>query len=103
MEQVVLDIQNVPEREAGEQSSSVERRADQLARLGALTAEEVANIQREEALRIEHVSKRFVKSQGMRLFALGKARKRGQRIVRAVLDVSLTVKRRQIYGVLGSN
>ena len=103
----MLDIQNMPdmpERSAKEQPV---RRADQLARLGALSPEELVSIEREEALRIKHVSKRFVKSEGMRLFARGKrggaARKRGQRIVRAVSDVSLTVKRRQIYGVLGSN
>ena len=111
MEHAVLDIQNVPEREAGEipasqAESQPERRSDQLARLGALTPDELVNIGREEALRIEHVSKRFVKSEGMRLFTRGKrgkAGKRGQRIVRAVSDVSLSVKRRQIYGVLGSN
>ncbi|HEX8995031.1 MAG TPA: ABC transporter ATP-binding protein [Ktedonobacterales bacterium] len=106
----MLDIQNVPERQTeGQSSDSADsashpvRRADQLARLGALTSEELVSIEREEALRIEHVSKRFVKSGGMRLFARGKGRKRGQRIVRAVSDVSLSVKRRQIYGVLGSN
>ncbi len=103
----MLDIQNVPERETGAHAVSAgskpERRISQLARLGALTAEELVSIEREEALRIEHVSKRFVKSQGMRRFALGKARRRGQRIVRAVSDVSLSVKRRQIYGMLGSN
>lgn len=99
----MLDIQNMPERSASEQ---VVRRADQLARLGALTPEELVSIEREEALRIEHVSKRFVKSEGMRLFKRsrrGSAHKGGQRIVRAVSDVSLSVKRRQIYGVLGSN
>lgn len=104
----MLDIQNVPEGQAEGQPSSApaslpERRADQLGRLGALTAEELVSIEREEALRIEHVSKRFVKSEGMWLFARDKARRRKQRIVRAVSDVSLSVKRRQIYGVLGSN
>jgi ABC-2 type transport system ATP-binding protein len=109
----MLDIQNVPERSAGEQSASTgsagqpERRADQLGRLGALTPAELVSIEREEALRIDHVSKRFVKKQSMRFFARGqradKARQRRQRIVRAVSDVSLAVKRRQIYGVLGSN
>lgn len=105
MELRVLDLHN--DSEAGQPSSTdetrAERRADQLARLGALTPEEMASIGREEALHIEHVSKRFIKKQGMRLFARGDDRKRGQRIVRAVTDVSLSVKRRQIYGVLGSN
>ncbi len=36
-------------------------------------------------------------------FARGDARKKGQRIIRAVEDVTLTIKRREILGVLGSN
>ena len=61
------------------------------------------SIQRDEALRVEHVSKRFVKSEGMRLFRRKSNGRASKRIVRAVTDVSLAVKRKQIYGVLGSN
>ncbi|HEX8731352.1 MAG TPA: ABC transporter ATP-binding protein, partial [Ktedonobacterales bacterium] len=106
----MLDTQRLPEREAGDDTPASQtagqprRRADQLARLGALTPDELVSIERDEALRIEHVSKRFVKTEGMWLpwKKANGARKR-QRIVRAVSDVSLTVRRRQIYGVLGSN
>jgi ABC-2 type transport system ATP-binding protein len=79
-------------------------RINQLARLGALTPSELVSIQQDEALRVEHVSKRFEKSRGLRLFRRKSDNARvGKRIVRAVNDVSLTVRRKQIYGVLGSN
>jgi ABC-2 type transport system ATP-binding protein len=68
-----------------------------------LSAEELAQLDQHDALVMEHVSKRFVKSGAPRWFARGEARKKGQRIVRAVEDVSLTIKRREILGVLGSN
>jgi ABC-2 type transport system ATP-binding protein len=70
---------------------------------GLLTASELDRLDRYPALEIEHVSKRFVKGGGPRWFARGEVRKRSQRIVRAVDDVSLTVNRREIFGVLGSN
>jgi ABC-2 type transport system ATP-binding protein len=107
MEHAMLDIQKLPERDtpASQPGVQPQRRADLLGRLGALTPDELVSIERDEALRIEHVSKRFVKSEGMRLpwKKSDAASKRKQRIVRAVSDVSLSVKRRQIYGVLGSN
>jgi ABC-2 type transport system ATP-binding protein len=69
-----------------------------------LTSAELAELDQHAALEIEHVSKRFVKDGGSpRWFARGKARKHGHRIVRAVDDITLTVRRREIYGVLGSN
>jgi ABC-2 type transport system ATP-binding protein len=65
----------------------------------------------EDALVISQVSKRFYKQQSVasRLWALrpgqgeGKRGRRAGRIVRAVDDVTLTVKRREIFGILGSN
>ncbi len=84
-------------------SRTPEKRIDQLAQLEALTPSELVSIQRDEALRVEHVSKRFVKSEGMRLFRRKSDGRASKRIVRAVTDVSLAVKRKQIYGVLGSN
>jgi ABC-2 type transport system ATP-binding protein len=80
-----------------------ERRIDQLARLDALTPSELVSIQQDEALLVEHVSKRFVKSESMRLFRRKREAGAGKRVVRAVSDVSLRVRRKQIYGVLGSN
>jgi ABC-2 type transport system ATP-binding protein len=72
-------------------------------RSSLLSAEELAQLDQHDALVIEHVSKRFVKGGTPRWFARGEARKKGPRIVRAVEDVSLTIKRREILGVLGSN
>src|SRR5260221_13282381 len=76
-------------------------------RTSLLTDAELARLDQHDALRIEHVSKRFAKHGGRHWFALGRRhgerRKRGPRIIRAVEDVSLTVKRREIVGVLGSN
>ncbi|HEY7093941.1 MAG TPA: ABC transporter ATP-binding protein [Ktedonobacterales bacterium] len=68
-----------------------------------LSAEELAQLDQHDALVIDHVSKRFGKSGAPRWFVRGEARKKGQRIVRAVEDVTLTIKRREILGVLGSN
>ena len=65
----------------------------------------------EDALVVSHVSKRFYKQRSLasRLWELwpwhkhqSKRRSTG-RVVRAVDDVTLTVKRREIFGVLGSN
>ncbi len=65
----------------------------------------------EDALVVAHVSKRFYKQRSMasRLWALRPGQKQGKsgrgagRVVRAVDDVTLTVKRREIFGILGSN
>src|SRR5579872_6160314 len=73
-------------------------------RIGMLTAAELADLDNHDALVIEHVSKRFTKT-GERPGWLrwGQARKHGPKIVRAVDDVTLTIRRREILGVLGSN
>ncbi len=68
-----------------------------------LSAEELAELDQHDALVIDHVSKHFVKSGGMRLFRRGDAQKHGHKIVRAVDDITLTIHRREIMGVLGSN
>ena len=65
-------------------SRTPEKRIDQLAQLEALTPSELVSIQRDEALRVEHVSKRFVKSEGMRLFRRKSDGRASKRIVRAV-------------------
>src|SRR5690348_18325261 len=62
----------------------------------------------EDALVVSRVSKRFYKQRSLasRLRALGPRGKQGKsagRIVQAVDDVTLTVKRREIFGILGSN
>lgn len=67
-----------------------------------LSTEERERLDQYDALVVEHLSKRFVKS-GHGLPGLGRKRKTGKRIVRAVDDVSLTIRRREIVGVLGSN
>ena len=51
------------------------------------------------ALALDHVSKHFAKGGGGRWLRRGAS----VRQIRAVSDVSLTVQRREIYGVLGSN
>ncbi len=62
----------------------------------------------EDALVVSGVSKRFYKQRSIvsRLSALKPGQKSGKsagRVVRAVDDVTLTVKRREIFGILGSN
>ncbi len=63
----------------------------------------------EDALVVSHVSKRFYKQRSLvsRLKGLGGRQsgngKSSVRMVRAVEDVTLTVKRREIFGILGSN
>ncbi len=63
----------------------------------------------EDALVVSHVSKRFYKQRPItsRLWGMwpwGKHNgKSNGRVVRAVDDVTLTVKRREIFGILGSN
>ena len=70
-----------------------------------LSAAELARLDEHDALRIEHVSKRFAKDGGSRVFARFRRepRARKQRVIRAVDDVTLRVRRREILGVLGSN
>ncbi len=74
-------------------------------RTALLSAAELARLDEHDALRIEHVSKRFAKDGGSRLLARfrRKPRARKQRVIRAVDDVTLRVRRREILGVLGSN
>ena len=71
-------------------------------RYSTLLPSERARLDEYDALVVEHVSKRFVKS-GQGLLSFGRKRKSGKRVVRAVDDVSLTIRRREIVGVLGSN
>ena len=68
-----------------------------------LSDEELAGLDLHDALVIEHVSKHFVKGGGLRVFKRADIEKRGRRIVRAVDDITLTIHRREILGVLGSN
>ena len=85
-------------------SAAPEAASDQpetrILRPNTLTAAELASLDEHDALSIEHVSKRFVKSGGTR-WPWSDAKK--QKIIRAVDDVSLLVPRREIFGVLGSN
>ncbi len=68
-------------------------------------------LMQEDALVVSHASKRFYKQRSLvsKLKSLGPGRgqdgkeKSSVRVVRAVEDVTLTVKRREIFGVLGSN
>ena len=64
-----------------------------------LSPTELAALDHHDALVVQHVSKHFRKSGGV----LGIGRKKTQKIVRAVDDITLTIKRREIMGVLGSN
>ena len=89
--------------EQGEQTDQAEP-SQPARRIGMLSPEELADLDRHDALVIEHVSKRFTKTGGKpRWLSRGDERKRGHRIVRAVDNVSLTIRRREILGVLGSN
>ncbi len=99
----MLETSPMTPEQSGQEPQAPQSRTNQLARLGALTSSELVSIQQDKALRVEHVSKRFVKTGGMRLFRRKSDGRAGKRIVRAVSDVSLTVRRKQIYGVLGSN
>jgi ABC-2 type transport system ATP-binding protein len=70
-----------------------------------ISQEELARLDKHDALVIDHVSKYFVKGGGLRLLRradLEGGRKR-KKIVRAVEDITLTIHRREIMGVLGSN
>jgi len=74
--------------------------AEPLRQRRLLSAEELEALDSYDALVVEHVSKRFAKGGGW--LRRGAARRK-QKIVRAVEDVSLTIHRREILGVLGSN
>jgi ABC-2 type transport system ATP-binding protein len=72
-----------------------------------LSADDLGRLETFPALEVSHVSKRFAKDGGDQLGWVKRLLRRGgstqQRMVRAVDDVSLTIRRREIYGVLGSN
>jgi ABC-2 type transport system ATP-binding protein len=84
-------------------SSHVPAVRPQSYRPGSLSAAELDDLDNHDALVIDRLSKSFTKVGGRRLLPWGDKRKRDKRIVRAVQDVSLTIKRREIVGVLGSN
>ena len=72
-------------------------------RPGTLSAAELASLDGHDALHITSVSKRFVKSGRPRWLTRGAKNHKSTKIVRAVDNVSLTIPRREIFGVLGSN
>jgi ABC-2 type transport system ATP-binding protein len=74
-----------------------------LRRPGTLSQAELASLDGHDALRIVSVSKRFVKSGRPRWLTRGANNRKSAKIVRAVDDVTLTIHRREIFGVLGSN
>src|SRR5258707_15180205 len=71
-------------------------------RPSTLSASELADLDKHDALVIESVSKHFMKSGGRSRIWRGK-QKSGPRLGRAGHDGSLTVRRRESGGVLGSN
>ena len=77
--------------------------AEPLRRPGTLTPEELASLDGHDALQVAAVSKRFVKSGRPRWLTRGAKKRNSAKIVRAVDDVTLTIHRREIFGVLGSN
>lgn len=76
---------------------------ESLRRPGILTSAELASLDGYDALRVMAVSKRFVKSGRPRWLTRGANKRKSAKIVRAVDDVTLTIHRREIFGVLGSN
>ena len=75
-------------------------------RASLLSPEELAALDHHNALEINHVSKRFAKDGEARLRWPWRAQAQGNhkpKTVRAVDDVTLTIRRREILGVLGSN
>src|SRR5690348_17937913 len=72
-------------------------------RTSLISAAELADLDNHDALAISRVSKRFVKHGGRSWLPFGLAGARRPKVVRAVEDVSLTIRRREIVGVLGSN
>ena len=77
--------------------------AEPLRRPGTLTPDELASLDGHDALHVDAVSKRFVKSGRPRWLTRGAKKRKNGRIVRAVDNVTLTIHRREIFGVLGSN
>jgi ABC-2 type transport system ATP-binding protein len=76
---------------------------EQVRRPGTLSPAELASLDGYDALRMHSVSKRFVKSGRPRWLTRGANQRKSAKIVRAVDDVTLTIRRREIFGVLGSN
>jgi ABC-2 type transport system ATP-binding protein len=74
-----------------------------LRRPGTLSLAELASLDGHDALRVSSVSKRFVKSGRPFWLTRGAKKRKSAKIVRAVDDVTLTIHRREIFGVLGSN
>ncbi|HEX6544063.1 MAG TPA: ABC transporter ATP-binding protein [Ktedonobacterales bacterium] len=74
-----------------------------LRRPGTLSPEDLAGLDGHDALRITSVSKHFVKSGRPRWLTRGANQRKSTKIIRAVDDVTLTIHRREIFGVLGSN
>ncbi len=93
-----LEPQKLPVSESAPQDALSIRRRTQL-----ISAKELQRLDHHDALVIEHVSKHFVKSSGMRIFRRESGAERRHKIVRAVEDINLTIHRREIMGVLGSN
>lgn len=87
-----------------EELTQAERRLDLPAPgAGLFSEEELAELKKHDALVIDHVSKRFVKSGEQSWLPWRKSDKGKTKIVRAVDDISLTIHRREIFGVLGAN
>ncbi|HEU4782765.1 MAG TPA: ABC transporter ATP-binding protein [Ktedonobacterales bacterium] len=74
-----------------------------LRRPGTLTPDELASLDGHDAFSVNAVSKRFVKSGRPRWLTRGAKKRNSVKMVRAVDDVTLTIHRREIFGVLGSN
>jgi ABC-2 type transport system ATP-binding protein len=72
---------------------------------GLFSAAELAELGQHDALVVSHVSKRFEKDGqgGLWLKRLRGGGPPKRRVIRAVDDISLTIRRGEIYGVLGSN
>ncbi|HLY31169.1 MAG TPA: ABC transporter ATP-binding protein [Ktedonobacterales bacterium] len=93
----------------GAQPTARSERSEQAnKRLGALTETDLADLEANDALMVDHLSKRFIKMGGRPRWLSwrpggAQSASNHKRIVRAVEDVTFTVKRREIYGVLGSN
>jgi ABC-2 type transport system ATP-binding protein len=99
----ILKDELEPSTDSLTSSLLVESEVTRIRRTQLLSDEELANLDQHDALVIEHVSKHFVKSGGLKLLRRGNTGKRRQKIVRAVEDITLTIRRREIMGVLGSN
>ena len=86
-------------------SDAVLSQAAVLARRPAemLAPEALAALDHNDALVVDHVSKRFVKGGGLLRWRRSAREKARREVTRAVDDVSLTIHRSEILGVLGSN